>query len=205
MRDDPTVVALVKRVRDGDQHAWNQLVERYAPLVWSICRRYDLSRADTDDVGQTVWLKLIEQVRAIRDAAALPGWIATTTRRECQRVLRTARQRHPAELTEIDAPAEDDVAEVELELEREQRHIALREAFRQLQPRCQELLSLLFRDGRPYREIGDQLGMKVGAIGPSRQRCLEELRRCPALAVLIEAERRYEDGGEVRGQHMVER
>jgi RNA polymerase sigma factor (sigma-70 family) len=206
MRDDPTVVALVRRAADGDQHAWNELVERYAPLVWAICRRLDLSRADIDDVGQTVWLKLVEQLGALRDPAALPGWIATTTRRECLRVLRSGRQRELAEhLTDPAAGNADDVAELERELDRQQRHIALREAFRHLQPRCQELLTLLFRDGRPYREVGAKLGMKIGAIGPNRQRCLDELRRSPALAALIEAERRSDDGGEVRGQHMVER
>jgi RNA polymerase sigma factor (sigma-70 family) len=205
MRDDPTVVALVRRVRDGDQHAWDQLVERYAPLVWGICRRYELGRADTDDIGQTVWLKLIEQVRALRDPAALPGWIATTTRRECQRVLRAARQRQQAEQLVDAEPTDDDLAELEQELERAERHIALRESFRQLQPRCQELLLLLFQDEQRYREIGERLGMKVGAIGPSRQRCLEELRRAPALAQLIEAERRFGKGGGFRGHYVVER
>jgi RNA polymerase sigma factor (sigma-70 family) len=207
MRDDPMVVALVERVRDGDQHAWNQLVERYAPLVWGICRRFELGRADADDVGQTVWLKLIEQVQAIRDAAALPGWIATTTRRECLRVLRTDRSRQQAELRTEPEQARSETIEVELELEleRAERHIALRLAFQQLQPRCQELLSLLFAEGTSYRDIGDKLGMKVGAIGPSRQRCLAELRRCSPLAALIQAERQFENGGGVRGQHMVER
>jgi hypothetical protein len=44
MRDDPVVITLVARARDGDQHAWNETVDRYAPLVWSICKRYELSR-----------------------------------------------------------------------------------------------------------------------------------------------------------------
>src|SRR5215204_2663996 len=42
MRDDPTVVDLVERAREGQRVAWDQLVQRYAPLVWSVCRRYDL-------------------------------------------------------------------------------------------------------------------------------------------------------------------
>ena len=88
MRDDPSVIALVARVRDGDQEAWDEIVERYSPLVWSICVRYRLSRQDIDDVGQSVWLLLVEQIGSLREPAALPGWLATTTRRECLRVLR---------------------------------------------------------------------------------------------------------------------
>ena len=88
MRDDPAVIALVKRARDGDSRAWDQLVERYAPLVWSVCRRYRLSPADCDDVGAGVWLRLVEGLPSLREPAALPGWVATVTRRECLRFLR---------------------------------------------------------------------------------------------------------------------
>jgi len=79
MRDDPTVIHLVTRARTGDQRAWNTLVERYAPLVWSICRRHQLSGTDAEDVSQSVWLTLVRQLGTIRDPAALPGWLATTT------------------------------------------------------------------------------------------------------------------------------
>ena len=83
-RDGP-ITDLVLRARDGDQQAWDALVERYAPLVWSICRRYRLAGADADDVGQAVWLQLVDHIGKIRDPAALPGWLATTTARECGR------------------------------------------------------------------------------------------------------------------------
>src|ERR1700722_18622014 len=71
MRDDPSVTALVLRVRDGDQAAWDELIERYSPLVWSICVRYQLARHDIDDVGQRVWLLLVEQIGRPR---CLAGW-----------------------------------------------------------------------------------------------------------------------------------
>jgi len=88
MRDDPVVIALVGRARDGDQTAWDQIVERFAPLAWSICRRHRLSDADANDVGQNVWLRLVEHLPSLREAAALPGWLTTTTRRACLRAQR---------------------------------------------------------------------------------------------------------------------
>ncbi len=77
MRDDPIVADLVTRARKGDQQAWDVLVERYSPLIWSICRRYQLSRADAEDVGQRIWLQFMNHLDAIRDPAALPGWLTT--------------------------------------------------------------------------------------------------------------------------------
>ena len=42
-------------------------------------------RADAEDAAQTVWLRLVDQLDRLRDPDALPGWLATTTRRECLR------------------------------------------------------------------------------------------------------------------------
>src|SRR5690606_2913680 len=38
VRDDQSVVDLVVKARNGDQFAWDQIVERYAPLVWAMCQ-----------------------------------------------------------------------------------------------------------------------------------------------------------------------
>jgi hypothetical protein len=75
VRDDPAVVVLVTRARGGDQEAWDTLVERYAPLIWSICRRHRLGDDDAADVGQAVWLRLVEQLAKVRDPNALAGWL----------------------------------------------------------------------------------------------------------------------------------
>jgi DNA-directed RNA polymerase specialized sigma24 family protein len=80
MRDDPVITALVARAANGQEQAWDALVERYAPLIWSICRRHRLGGADAGDVGQRVWLQLADHLDTVLDPAALPGWLATTTR-----------------------------------------------------------------------------------------------------------------------------
>ena len=129
-RDDPVVTDLVTRARNGDRQAWDALVERYAPLIWSICRRHRLGDADAGDVGQSVWLKLVDQLGSLRDPAALPGWLATTTRRECSRILRTARGPRDAGRARDAGTIPDDQAQTAgQELLVAERHAALREAY----------------------------------------------------------------------------
>lgn len=192
MRYDTSVTRLVKLARNGDQHAWDALVERYAPLVWSICRRNQLDRADADDVGQTVWLRLVDQLDKIRDPAALPGWLATTTQRECGRVCRAARRSQQAgQLLYAEIMVYDQARNAESELLTAECHAALREAFADLPPGCQRLLALLIEDPPvPYAQLSTQLGIAVGTIGPARSRCLRKLRRHPAVAALINTETR---------------
>ena len=188
VRDDP-VIGLVTRARNGDKQAWDTLVERYLPLIWSICRRYRLGDADAEDIGQSVWLQLVDHLDRIRNPAALPGWLATVTRRECLRLL-GARGPQAGRYVMDAATAPDEQARTaEEELLVADRNAALREAFRELPPCGQRLILLLIEDPPvPYAEISARLGIPVGSIGPTRRRCLDKLRRHPAIAALIDTD-----------------
>jgi RNA polymerase sigma factor (sigma-70 family) len=189
MRDDPTVMALVARAAAGDQGAWNDIIERYAPLVWSICNRYRLSSNDVEDVGQTVWLRLVEQLGNLREPAALPGWLATTTQRECVRVLRAARRPDQAGLVPEDLESLPGPAQIEQEIMTAQTHAALRAAFAELPVRCRQLLAMLMSDPPlSYSEISTILQVPIGSIGPERGRCLQRLRRSSSLSGFIDSE-----------------
>jgi RNA polymerase sigma factor (sigma-70 family) len=188
-RDDPVVIDLVTRARGGDKQAWDALVERYAPLIWSICRRHGLDDADADDVGQSVWLHLVDQLDRIRDPAALPGWLATTTRRECGRAVRAARGPYPTGyVMDAESIPDEQLLTAEHELLIAEQHAALYQAFTDLPPCCRRLIALLTEDPPvPYAQISATMGIPLGSIGPTRRRCLNRLRRHPAIAALLTA------------------
>jgi RNA polymerase sigma factor (sigma-70 family) len=190
MRDDLVVIDLVGRAKQGDKQAWDALVERYAPLIWSICRRYRLSDADAEDVGQSVWLHLVSHLGTVRDPAALPGWLTTTTRRECCRVLHVARGPCAVmQLLDAEDVPDGQTGTAEQELLAAERHAALREAFTWLPSSCQQLIAMLIEDPPvQYAEISARLGIPVGSIGPTRRRCLDKLRRHPAVAALTNSD-----------------
>jgi len=176
---------LVARARDGDQHAWNEIVDRYAPLVWSICQRYGLSRDDTNDIGQTVWLLLVEQLGTITQPAALRGWLAATTHHECMRAARGKGRRysHSPYTDETQVPLQRQPPTLEEEIIEAELGVALRAALAELPDFCRRLLSLLLHDPPlSYQEISDLLPIAVGSIGPQRTRCLNQVRRSLSLA-----------------------
>jgi RNA polymerase sigma factor (sigma-70 family) len=163
--------------------------------VWSICRRHELSDADAADVNQSVWLQLISQLDQIGEPAALPGWLATTTRRECVRVRRAAPGPHAAGyLPDAQAIPDRQAEMAEQELLTAERHAALREALARLPPCCQQLIGMLIGDRPvPYAQISAALSIPVGSIGPRRRRCLDKLRGDPVIAAPINTEGRVRE------------
>lgn len=178
-----TLKALIDAANAGDQAAWEEIVDRFGGLVWATTRAHRLSRAEAADVAQTTWLRLVENLDRIKDPERLGAWLATTARRECLRHIRLrSRELLTGEYELFEAPAEDRGAE---RLITRERNSALRGALSRISERCQSLLRLLATPDAPsYEEIGAALGMPVGAIGPTRSRCLEQLRRTPELAGL---------------------
>lgn len=180
--------SLVKASIDRDEQAWNELVRRFSGLVAYVIRNYRLTAADTQDVSQLVWLRLIEHLGQIREPAALPGWLATTTRHECERHLRINGRSVAVDPQAMRMADESDGSEVdELLLAAERRKVLL-DGLGQLAPHQRELLLMLTADPPyAYAEISRILGIPVGSIGPTRSRVLDKLRDTDAVRAYLDA------------------
>lgn len=169
---------LVRRAIDGDDAAWRALVDRYTGLVWSVVRGFRLDHAAAADASQTVWLRLVQHLDRIEDPRRLAGWLATTARRECLHSLRGSGRELPnADL--LDAPGVAPRADSpEAHLLDSERELLLWRAVGGLSKRCQLLLRVLAHEpDRSYADISSALQMPIGSIGPTRARCLDQLRR----------------------------
>ena len=167
---------LLARVVAGDETAWHEVVDRYAGLVWSVARSYRLPGAVTDDVVQTVWLRLTEHATRIRQADRLAAWLATTTRNEALRAVRHARRTTPQDL--MDERPDTATISAEERVGDDATLAAVLEAFQQLSDEDQQLMRLLCAvPPLEYQTIAEMLGRPIGSIGPTRARCLERLRR----------------------------
>lgn len=176
--DQASVAGLVAGAADGQQWAWQELVARFGGLIASVGWRYGLSPADVNELQQTTWLRLVENIDRIRQPERVGGWLATTARRESLQILRRAgRYTTGAEALLVALPneTEDDPDAGPVA---EERAAAVQAAWGRLKPRCRQLLSLLITDeAMAYRELSTLLEMPIGSIGPTRARCLEHLRR----------------------------
>jgi RNA polymerase sigma factor (sigma-70 family) len=174
---ETSVGALVARAAAGDEVAWNELVERFSGLLWSVTRSYGLGTQQAGDVVQTAWLRLVEHIGDLRDPDHVGAWLATTTRREALRTVSAQRREEPRDDERTwDQPAAPQDAPDAAIIRREE-HTQLLAALADLPPRQRQLLRVLSADPAPsYQEVAAATGMPVGSIGPTRARALQRLR-----------------------------
>ena len=170
---------ILSGVGSGSSGGLDELVDEFSPLLWRIARRQGLDAATAEDVVQSTWLALLRRGADIENPAALPGWLATTARREAWRMSRRGMREQPVdrewdEDSLVDAGVDDEVVE-RVELPRRDR--ALWGVVGRLPQRCRDLVQVIAYVDKPnYVQVAESLGVPRGAIGPSRGRCLAKLR-----------------------------
>lgn len=163
---------VLERLRAGDARTWDAVVERYSRLVWSIPLTIGLGPEDAADIAQMAFTELLIQLHSIRDETALGAWLATVARRQSWRRARSRSREMPDDtLTRHDGAATTD------DSDRVDTLMWIDAGLATLGERCRALLQLLYLSGAEpsYEEVGRRLGMPVGSIGPTRQRCLSQL------------------------------
>jgi RNA polymerase sigma factor (sigma-70 family) len=177
---EPSDEALIGACRRGDEAAWDILVDRYTRLIFTIARRAGLDAEQSADVLQRVFTLLLEHLDSIAQPSRLSSWLTGTARREAWRVRRrerfTGATAAAGEALESLEDSDDLPEELVLRLEEQHR---VRLALEALDGRCRQLLTMLFLTAAPptYEEIAAAMKMRVGAVGPTRARCLQKLRQ----------------------------
>ena len=169
--------------RRGDESAWEALVHRYQRLIYAIPRRAGLDEDLSAEVFQEVFSTLLQSVERIEQPSRLHAWLVTTARRKTWRLI--SREAGTQSLSSGDDEEGGGLLETladrallpdEALLQLEQQHL-VRAALEELDPRCRDLLRMLFyaSEPPPYSEIAARLGTTEGSIGPTRARCLQKL------------------------------
>lgn len=185
---------LVAAALDGDQQAWNAIIERYRRLVWKAVNMMVSDDDDRQEAFARTWERLFRSMRTIRDPERLAGWLRITAVREA---IAVGRARSATVLVDDDRVldrADDDTArslrwQPEEEILDSEQSAAIRQAFHKLDDRCRELLTLLIVQETPltYAEVEDRLKRSHGWIGPTRSRCLDKLWNAPEMQALFAA------------------
>jgi RNA polymerase sigma factor (sigma-70 family) len=169
---------LVKECLRANEEAWSLLIDKYKALIYSIPVKYGLPPHEAADVFQATCAELLVRLPDLREPRALPKWLMQVAHHECYRWKRQ-QQRLTSRDADPDLPEPETPPIAESVLQKTQEEQMLREAMSVLSPQCRRLVELLFFEtpSRPYAEVAKELGLAVGSIGFTRQKCMERLHR----------------------------
>jgi RNA polymerase sigma factor (sigma-70 family) len=158
----------------GDESAWRTTVGRFEGLVRATARGVLRNDADVDEAVQRTWVLLLRNAGRIQDPRCLPGWLATTARREALAVLRSQQRAIPSEdVADRVAPDDRELGAelMSLELRRE-----LHRAVDRLPTSQRTVVRALLREPSSYDALSRELGIPRGSLGPLRGRAVRALR-----------------------------
>lgn len=176
---------LVEAANAHDQRAWERLFGDFTPTIQSIARRHRLSPFDLDEVVQRTWVAVVRHIGGVHNAASIGGWIATIARRECLAVIRDRAREIPSDVLHENKSPQIEADEA---LIRDQRRETVWLVASKLPARQRALLAALAAEPQlSQKQVSDRLGIPLGSIGPTRQRCFERMRKDPRIIGLLDS------------------
>jgi len=168
---------LIRACRAGDGRAWERLLNKYERLVFSISLNYGLTTDAAADVTQITFTILLQNLNTLPDDIRLSPWLATVARRHTWRLL--AQNRREAVNPDEDLAGSKALGGIVDNREAQELAEWLYQGLSLLDERCRQLLLALYFDAEEpsYAEVADHMKMPIGSIGPTRARCLEQMRQ----------------------------
>ncbi|MFH1116161.1 MAG: sigma-70 family RNA polymerase sigma factor [Pseudomonadota bacterium] len=182
--DDRT---LVEQCLAGSKTAWDELYERFLPLVRKVAWKYVGDQSgDMQDAVQDSFLSLYTSLGRFDTRYPLPRFVWTVAERVCidrYRSRKTAKRNgetvpvdHHDGGAEGEAMVRSNSDAPEESLAKAEMVDLLRRAFRDLGEKCREILRLRYLEELPFKDVSRELGIAEKTLAVQTGRCIDELR-----------------------------
>lgn len=170
-KPDPDL-ELVERAREGDTHAFDELVVKYTPKLYGLVYHMTSNREDTNDILQDVFSKAYRALRRFKGKSSFYTWIYSIATNMTLNFLKKRNRRRALSLDDVDLAIENDKDYIEATSKSD----PVREAnISELQQRLNMAMQRLSVDHRavvtmfdiqamPHAEISKILGVSEGTV-----------------------------------------
>ncbi|HZT76346.1 MAG TPA: sigma-70 family RNA polymerase sigma factor [Vicinamibacterales bacterium] len=168
---------LVERCRSGDEHAFQELVDRYKDLVFALIARTVQDRARAEDLAQDVFLRVHRGLPYFRGEARLSTWLYRIVANVCAQEVHgrpapvsIEDERVRARVTESTARRDQQFGDFEL-------RDRLEKAIARLPSNYRFLIAAHYLEGVRYEELAEALQLPLGTVKTQLHRAKQQLRR----------------------------
>jgi RNA polymerase sigma-70 factor (ECF subfamily) len=165
---------LGKRLAEGDDRAFTEVVEQYSRKVYALCYRILRDQEEARDMAQEVFVKVYAKRRSFGGRSQVYTWVYRIAVNLCLSALKR-RKLETVPLDQVEpilaaGNADDGDCPVDLEA-------LVASALRQLPPKQRSVFAMRFYDKLAFAEIAAAMGTSTGAAKANFHFAVERLRR----------------------------
>ncbi len=172
---------MVERCLQGDDAAWEMVVNSYAKRIYNLSYRYTSRRDEAEDLTQEIFIRVYQNLKSFRsDSGSFQSWIMKVGRNLIiDHYRRTRRYQQAAGTEEMEAMnlSDDKVPNPQRSVEQSEASSFLSEGLQALSPELKEAIILRDLEGMAYQEIAGLLGIPEGTVKSRINRARLELAK----------------------------
>ena len=177
---------IIKRCKQGDRDAFNELVTEYQTRVVNIAYGMLSDSDDALDAAQEVFIRVYRSIGEFQEKSSFATWLYRITSNVCADALR--KRQKSGKVVSIYSSGSDDVGEAvadirdtaptpEERVEITEQHKAVREAMKEIKDEYREVLTLFDVQGLSYRDISEILKVPEGTVKSRLNRARVSLKK----------------------------
>lgn len=167
---------LIIALRNGSHEAFRQLYEHYQTRIFYFIYGILHSRPDTEELFQSVFLKIWENRTIIDEEGSFSGYIYQIARNSIYNHLEKQLYARKLETQLSRITAIDDYGSVENKVMSDDLNIFINRLIEQLPERRKEIFLLHYRQHKTYKEITEALRISENTVDTQIRRSLDFLR-----------------------------
>jgi RNA polymerase sigma-70 factor (ECF subfamily) len=180
---------LIERFRKGDEAAYEELVQSYAPKAYQIAYGLLGNRLDAEEVVQDAFMKVHANLERFRGDSSFATWLYRIitnlsrnkyhwNRRRGKDINVSLSDRGPADESGLaDFEVADNTLKPDVLLDRNETESVLMDAISRLPDKLREVLVLRHLEEMSYADMADLLGCELGTVKSRLARAREALKQ----------------------------
>lgn len=161
----------VKRAKDGDIDAFEEIVKTYEKKIYNLALRYVSNSEDANDIAQDVFLRVYKSLNGFKEESAFSTWIYRVAVNVCIDYMRKNKKNNTVSLTKEDEDGEEEQIEIEdnsyspeAVYDKTELRENIRNALDELSEDHRQVIILRDINGLNYDEIGKILDIGEGTV-----------------------------------------
>lgn len=171
-------IQLIDNILNGEAERYKVLVDRYAPMVFSIVNDFVDNNKDAEELAQAIFVKTYERLSSFNGESKFSSWLYMIAKNHCRDYAKNIRRENK---TFSDMPAHDLEQKlkddsIDKALEQREWINLLKEGLDSISEDYSEVFLMKYEDNMTYKAISDRLNVSVGALKVRVYRAKKELK-----------------------------